>query len=763
MARRAERDKSDSGYSLRFGTTAFVVSASTLVLVLFILPERYLLGPGFRESGMSFPSPSTPFALFAGVPVAARVLPEPPAVILPGPAEVFWAEVVPLLESGRYEDALPVFERYLLEHPDDVDARRERAIALLAARRLPESVEELRRLLESRDDFGERLLLARTLRELGRTDEAAAEYDRLAAMRPDDVALTIEWAQVHAWAERYAEAAEVLDRALARDPASSLLRVELARVFYSNGRLGDARELLASLDADDLAAAGALTLRDDILADLYVPPPVPPTPPTLLERAIAAREARDLDGARALFDEALRASPSDPAIWQAYADMLEYELSDFEGAHAALSEVARLSAPSADLEYRLAQLEVWTGRTDAVEPRLQALLAYLDAGGDAEAVSRADIHATLGDLRRWEGDRLGAVDLYALALASDPPNARARAGMEALESDVARQLVELEAPGVGGSAYSLADTDDFARVDLGAQWVQVDGRWAWGGTAGNRWISGVALDGADALRQGAFVDLEAARWGRWGTVRTALDFGVQKLRTDWEVFFGASLGHRGGGGATSELSYEHGPAYSIAVTLQSLLAQVVQDRFLLSHARPLGETWSVSAVLDGAWLRADPDSVSSGTGTGTGRLQGALNLGRALSPTWTLGLTGGSLVFTGAAPVTTLPGGGTRRLFWDPRLVVSAGPYAQLTRDLSTYWKVTGRLGPGIALIDERGAAGAVLVPHVSAEAGVRREGARFWTALDLFYYQGQFDGYRTYGARLSVSARDFSSLAPRP
>ena len=245
-------------------------------------------------------------------------------------------------------------------------------------------------------------------------------------------------------------------------------------------------------------------------------------------------------------------------------------------------------------------------------------------------------------------------------------------------------------------------------------------------------------------------------------MRTAVDFGAQKLRTDWEVSLGASLRHRGGGGAASELSYEHGPAYSLAVTLQSLLAQVVQDRFLLSHARPLGELWSASALLDGAWLRANPDSVSPGTDTGTGRIQGMLSLGRAVSPTWTLGLTGGSLVFTGAAPVTALPGGGTRRLFWDPNLVVSIGPYAQLTRDLSTYWKVTGRLGPGVAFIDERGSAGS-LVPHVSAEAGVRREGARFWTAFDLFYYQGQFDGYRTYGARLTVSARDFSSLAPRP
>jgi hypothetical protein len=48
-------------------------------------------------------------------------------------------------------------------------------------------------------------------------------------------------------------------------------------------------------------------------------------------------------------------------------------------------------------------------------------------------------------------------------------------------------------------------------------------------------------------------------------------------------------------------------------------------------------------------------------------------------------------------------------------------------------------------------------VPHVSAEAGIRHEG-RLSTALELFYYQGQFDGYRSYGARLTISASEASA-----
>lgn len=368
----------------------------------------------------------------------------------------------------------------------------------------------------------------------------------------------------------------------------------------------------------------------------------------------------------------------------------------------------------------------------------------------------------LGDLRRWQTDRPGAAERYRLALVADASNERANAGLAALDAEVARQLVEIEAPRFGGSAYSLADTDEFTRVDLGGDWVQVGGPWVVGGTLGNRWISGVALDGTSADRQGAFVDLEGARWWRWGTLRTAIDLGLQRLGSTWDPSLGASVGFRGQDGSTSEVRYEHGPAHPLAATLQSVLAEVVQDHVSVSHARPLGEDWSVSGAVDGAWLRANADSVAGGTAPGVGRLQAALTLGRSVSPSVTLGLATRALGFTRGAPVTSLAGGGVLRLFWDPYMVLSAGPFAQLTRDLATNWRLTGRVGPGVAFIDERGVGEAAWVPHVSAEAGVRREGARFWTALDLFYYQGQFDGYRTYGARLTLSARDYSSLVGR-
>ena len=764
MAPRAERDQGGSRYPLRFGTAAFLLVSITLVLVLFVIPERYVLSPGFRESGMSFPAPTTPFVPVVALSVPAPLLPPLPVVSAPGPSEALWAEVLPLLERGQLSAAVPIFEGYLAEHPADADVRRELAMTLLAAGRPAEAVPVLRALLNDAPDAGLRLLLARTLRDLERVDEAAREYARLVEARPDDEALALEWAQAHAWIEEYEDAEAILMSALARQPGSVPLSVELVRVYYAMGRLRDAVVLLILLDPDEMAAAGAGGLRASVFAAFLavVPEVVPvPGPPTSLEVAVAARFEGDSQRARTLLEEALAEQPDDRGLWLAYADLLEYELADFEGARSALLEAERLGTPDPALELRLAQLEVWTGRNAEAMERIDALLASLDAGVIGSAtVSRAAVLALRGDLERWEGDRIRADRSYRLALGADPESQRARDGLAALEAEVAEELVELERPGLSGVAYSLADTDDFVRFDAGGEWVEVaGGNWVLGGAAGQRWLGGVDLGGLDASRSGVFADLELARWWRWGTLRTGVDFGAERLRSSWDVRLGGSLRHRNGDGQDTELRFEHGPAHPVAGTLQSVLADVVHERLSLTHARRLGERWSVSAVLEGARLRTRSGSASGPPATD--RLQVALAAGGAINRSLVVGLATRALTFTDAAP-RTAEGPDGRALFWDPRAAFSAGPYASLAHEISPSWRLSVRLTPGLALIDERqpSAAGYDLVPHVSVETGLRHEGRRLWTSLDLFYYQGQFDGYRSYGARVTVGATGSSAAA---
>lgn len=759
MPRKAEGR--NRGYLLGFGVTAGLLVAGTLVLVLYVLPERYVLDSGFRESGMSFPTPTTPFVPVPVVHMAARPLPEPEPVVAPGPAEIFWAELPPMLRQQRYGQAIIRFRVYLRDYPGDRDARREYAITLLTAGRAPEAVAELRLLLEGGDDFTQRLLLARTLRDLARMDEAADQYATLVEARPEDTELPLEWARAHAWIEEYDRAATVLDDALARHPDSTPLKIELARVAFSSEGPATAGVLLAGLDERELAAADALALRDEVLAAL-AEPVVEVEPPTPLEIALAAREDDDFDLALAVLEGALAERPNDREMWQAYADLLEYELGDFEGARNALLEVERLGPDDARLQHRLAQLEIWTGRTTEAQRRLLALLPLVASDPDAAApLTEAEVQAMLGDLQRWDGDRVAAAERYELALASDPGNERAADGLTVMQDELSRTLVELERPRLGATSYAATDTDDFTRLDVGAEWVELAEEWSWGGSAGSRRLDGRTLDGVPAeAQQGVYLDLEAARWWRWGSMRSGARFGVERVVQDWEYSVGASLTLRGGNGSRTELGYDHGPAYPVTATLQSATAGVVQDQVSIGHASRIGVRWTLNATASGARLRTDLDSIPA-TGNGaTTRLQTGLSLGREISRSLTLGVSANAMGYSSAAPVVASTATSTeQRLFWDPKLSVSAGPFARVEHELSTTLGVTAVVGPGIALLDERTAPGWNVVPHLSAETALVHEGGRLSTALELFFYQGRFDGYRMYGARLSVSARDLSRL----
>lgn len=759
-----------SRYPLRFGATAFLIVAVTLVLVLFVLPERYVLSPGFRESGISFPSPSTPFAPVAVTAVPPRPLPvSVPVEAATGPAEALWDEVVPLRESDGPAAALPLFERYLDAHPEDVDVRRELAVTLLNLGREVEAVEALRALLDAAPDEELELLLARALRDIGRLAEASRVYEGRYERRPDDEALALEWARAHAWSGEHRRAVDILSSALARRPGSTVLRMELVRAHFALGDLHRAVDLLATLEAADALDPADEALALDVIRAL-IPPVLPvvvaaPRPPTVVERAMAARLAGDTQRARSLLEEELAARPEDRGVRLALADLLEFELADMDGARSALLEAERLGPLDLGHQVRLARLDIWTGGTEAAETRLRDVLAALDRGAvGSAAVRRGEVLVLLGDLRRWAGERAQAAALYERALAADPTDARARVGLAALEDEVERQVAALEAPGVAGTVYSFADTDEFVRVDAGGTWADVaDGGWVWEGAGGRRWLEGYDLAGLQGSREGLFLDLGLARWWRWGTLRTGLRFGAQHVRTEWDILLAASLRHRSESGGDTEVRLERGPAYPLTSTLQSVLAEVVQETVSLTHARPLSELWSALAAFDAARLRV-PGGALPGDPPTTERLQLGLSAGRRVSGSLTLGVGARGVAFTHAAPTTPEAGGVARPLFWDPRWALSLGPFAALDHELGHGWSLVGRLDPGIALLHERRplASDPQLLLQASIDAGVRYESRRWSTGLQLFHYQGRFDGYRGYGARVTVGARSPSSGGQR-
>jgi Flp pilus assembly protein TadD len=400
MTRRPDQRKDTSKYFLKFTLTAIILGGMTLFLVLVVLPGRYLLSAGLQESGVNFPSETAPFNPPAGQHIEAPP-PPPPCPPSQGPirgaAEVLWEQVGPLLEAGRYAQALSLFEAYLLSYPGDRGVHREYATTLSRAGRAAEAIQAYQRLLAQKDDPGIRLLLARSLRDRGRVAEASTHYSILAAGDPSDAALSLEWGRALSWNKRFYEATEVLAAAFSRNPGSTQLAIELAQVYYWSGRLGDADRVLAELDAATLDSAGAAQLRNDVSAALARPEPeedpgeeepleedLPEetpdaTPPSFLDLAATALSNEDFEGAAELFKAALKEAPEDSATWRRYADLLQYQLEDLEGAREALRRMEELGAESMAVRFRLAQLSLWTGRNEEAKLRLQRLADAIES------------------------------------------------------------------------------------------------------------------------------------------------------------------------------------------------------------------------------------------------------------------------------------------------------------------------------------------------------------------------------------------------
>lgn len=735
-------------YGLRFGLTAAILGGLTLVLVLLVLPRRYVLGSGFQESGVSFPAGEAPFSPVDRVPYDAPTFPTFVASVDagtpgdagfgPGPAEVLWAMAAPLLDGERYTDAAALFEDYLAEFPRDRSVLREYAVVLHWAGRPDATVTVLERLLGGADDREVRLVLARTLRDLERPEAAHGEYRTLwgRSQSPD---LALEWSRSWSWAARYAEGIDVLKGALARFPGHPGLEVELARLHYYAGDLAVAASILGALHEGTLRRLDALALRDDVAAALAVPPESDAR--TLLFRAVEARTEGRLDEAEGLFRQALAEQPEDGETWRAWADFLEYERQDYVGAREALQRVGVLEGWRAADEMRMARLEAWSGNTAAAEERLERLLGRL-TGTEPDDVHSADALALLGDLRRWDGDRPGSRRRYEAATALDPDRPQARAGLEALEADIARVIASEESgSGTMARAVGMGDTDDYRRFDLRGEASGRRGSWVWRGGVGYRWLSGVDLAGGRGRLDGLWGDVELARWFRQGTVRTSVRAGGDDVAGS-EPVLGASVRLLLPGSATAELEWDHGPGYLLLGTLQSGLAAYAYDRVTLRGSRALTPAWSLSGDVQAARLTSDISGIDPSL-----RFSVAAGLTRQWGPGLTWGAQVRALLFTEEAPVS-----GGRPLFWDPEGVVSGGPFMGLRQILSPSWTLRARAGAGAAYLDEARLDSPTWAPQLDLLLGLDYGGPRLRGEAEAFYLQGQFQGYRSWGVRFRIA-----------
>lgn len=704
-------------YAVSFALVTLLLGGGTVAFVLAVLPHRFALQEGLRESGASFPAKLPAFGPTAQAPLvrpaAPRRTPSPPA---PGPAQLFWKRVLPLLHAKRWQEALPVFRSYLAAHPRDAGVLREYATTLEKAGRDGEAEKALRRLVRLTGRFEDRLALARLLRDRGRTDEAMALYGRLAAERPGDVALRLEMARALLWANRPAEAREVV------------------AALPDSARASPAARALAG------AIQTALAPRPQTAA---APRPSPRPPPTLLERARSAAAHDSLALASSLYAEAVRRHPDDAGAWKAWADLLELRLRDYAGAATALSRWLALTGADGAAHIRLARLESWAGQQDRARATLERLVAR-DPG-------RADAWAWLGDVRRFEGDRPGAAAAYRTAVALDPSDARARAGLAALSAERERLLTLREPRRAGPDVSLFLDSDHFRQLDASASGRARSGSLVLDGRAGYRLLHGRTLGGATAERtiDGAFADLEVARWWREATVRTSVSLGVENLPVEGtRPHWGAGLELPELGGLALSADYHHAPAYPLTRTLESVLQPVTSDQLTVSLFGAPGKAWTLQGTGDLVLLSAAPADNT--------RVAASVALRRRLASWLTVGYTSRWIGFTRAAP--SVGGSGSaatgRRLYWDPRSFWSHELLLEAaTPPSGGGWGAHLSLRPGLAFLDERGVA-ATTVPQLEVYAGVDRSGPWGSATASLFYGRAREGGYQSFGGQLGVHVR---------
>jgi tetratricopeptide (TPR) repeat protein len=699
------------------------MGATTAAFVLVVLPRRFVLQAGLIESGISFTTRALPFWPSERSPLIQPVIVSLAQPVALGHAELFWSNVLPLLEDEHFEAAIPLFLRYLADHPENTDVWREYAVVLTRSGRVDEAVSVYHRLLEERRDSWDVLAFARLLRDEGQYERSLELYRELAASSPHDVDLYHELAQTLVWAERYREAAQAYRNLLTAVPGNQAYRLELARILYWDNYPVNALVLLADFPSDSPYAATANDLSafldSLLLASL-------PLGETTLERARRARAELDYAGAAILYQTTLGRAPHDVDLWLEWADFLQFHSTDLAAARDALLHISTLRNLSTVERFRLAQLHMWTGHEQEARELLVEVLSQEPGNFEAWAM--------LGDLYQWQGRDLEAADAYRRALALSPGDEQAAAGLASLKQRTAELIAEREYPGVGPELVFFRDSDDFERLELAAR-----ANLLWSNTtvavrAGYRRVQGTRLEGVAGMDEGPFAEVEVGHWWRMGTVRTALTAGVESFEASGtEPSLVARIDVPDLDGTTVQASLSHGRAFPQTATYESVQADLLSDFLQVAAFRQVAAGWSMAGSAGLATFH--------GAGSSNVRANAAASARRELSPVLDAALTSQFLSFSDSAPRQQ-----GRRLYWDPSAFWSNGLQLGLHTSVEGPWRGYVRLTPGLALVDERDTEGLDLVPQIGGEGGVRLETTRIRFRTDAAYLRGREGDYSSFG-----------------
>lgn len=194
--------------------------------------------------------------------------------------EQFRAELAELyVEKGALQAAVPLLQRILAEHPDDLRSRVLYGTVLRDLGLYPQAERELRYALEQDDDRADaHAALAILLDLTGRHDEALPSHQRAAKLAPGDASYQNNLGFSLLTAGDAEGAIAPLELALALDPALPQSYANLGFAYGRAGRLDDAeRTFRAGLGEAaalyDLALIhderGELARADELRAEAY--------------------------------------------------------------------------------------------------------------------------------------------------------------------------------------------------------------------------------------------------------------------------------------------------------------------------------------------------------------------------------------------------------------------------------------------------------------------------------------------------------------
>lgn len=178
------------------------------------------------------------------------------------------------MKAGKYDKALPLYERIAVLLPESVDARFNYALALAAVDRLPEAIDRVKPYCQRKPDDREALLfLARTEQTLGRPE--AVDHFAAALDLKDEPAVRVEFAQSLVSQGLYARAVENYDAALmsggltdTSTPKAATVRFGLAQALLI---AGERERGLSELSAALKAGFSDKTALDSLVADQRIP------------------------------------------------------------------------------------------------------------------------------------------------------------------------------------------------------------------------------------------------------------------------------------------------------------------------------------------------------------------------------------------------------------------------------------------------------------------------------------------------------------